>query len=214
MRENLTNLAGLSETLESISSLMRWTVGICALGAAVLLVLFISAQVRIVRRRREMKRYARFLRTHYGKGPVPVMLYRYWDREVTAYNWARRRWPYRALWEKANAGEFTPQTPSPPKRPVPPAKAAEGDAEGDTNPPKSALRPPGENRPPGTGHRLRDTRRDSFAPPPGPGKRITIQGRMPEPDADTGAASSMADGRPTGKITPREQFRERRKGTQ
>lgn len=126
MKENLTNLTGLGETLESVSSLMRWTLWGCALGAAVLLVLFIAAQVRIVRRRREMKRYARFLRANYGQGPVPAMLYRYWDAEVVGYNHARRRWPYRALWEKANAGEFTPQTPSPPKRPSSPAKAPAG----------------------------------------------------------------------------------------
>lgn len=111
MNDNLTNIATLNEVLSGMSALCRWTL----LGSAGLVaVLLAAAVIRIACRRHRMKCYERFLLDYYGSGPVPELLYRYWEKDITAYNRARRRWPFRVLWREADAGRFTPQPQMPP----------------------------------------------------------------------------------------------------
>ena len=115
MTGNEINIAGLNAALAEMSALERWATVAGALLVAVLVALVTVVQLRIRHRRGEMLSYGRFLENTYGTDSVPMLLYRYWEREVERYNRSRRRWPWRLLWREARTDRFVLKVAAPPK---------------------------------------------------------------------------------------------------
>lgn len=117
MTEVENNVAGFWELFSELSAVCRSLVLVGAIFVMVCVVFAVIVTAYILHRRGAMVRYSRFLETTYGAEPVPVLLYRYWVREVELYNRARRRWPWRLVWREACAERFALKEPKP-SRPV------------------------------------------------------------------------------------------------
>lgn len=117
MTEVENNVAGFWELFSELSAVCRSLVLVGAIFVMVCVVFAVIVTAHILHRRGAMVRYSRFLETTYGAEPVPVLLYRYWVREVELYNRARRRWPWRLVWREACAERFALKEPKP-SRPV------------------------------------------------------------------------------------------------
>lgn len=97
-----------------------WTVRsewLCVAGIALvslLLILVVAKMLHIRYVRRQMRRYADFLRDACADGPVEPLLYRKWCETVEAYNRSRRRWPFCLLCREADAGIFRRREGPPP----------------------------------------------------------------------------------------------------
>ena len=81
-----------------------WTVRsewLCVAGIALvslLLILVVAKMLHIRYVRRQMRRYADFLRGSYVDRPVDPLLYRKWSETVEAYNQSRSHWPFSLCW--------------------------------------------------------------------------------------------------------------------
>lgn len=117
MTEVENNVAGFWELFSELSAVCRSLVLVGAIFVMVCVVFAVIVTAYILHRRGAMVRYSRFLETTYGAEPVPVLLYRYWVREVELYNRARRRWPWRLVWREACVERFALKEPKP-SRPV------------------------------------------------------------------------------------------------
>lgn len=117
MTEVENNVVGFWELFSELSVVCRSLVLVGAIFVTVCVVFAVIVTAHILHRREAMVRYSRFLETTYGAEPVPVLLYRYWVREVELYNRARRRWPWRLVWREACADRFALKEPKP-SRPV------------------------------------------------------------------------------------------------
>lgn len=89
-----------------------WTVRsewLCVAGIALvslLLILVVAKMLHIRYVRRQMRRYADFLRGSYVDRPVDPLLYRKWSETVEAYNQSRSHWPFSLCWRAADARSF------------------------------------------------------------------------------------------------------------
>lgn len=117
MTEVENNVAGFWELFSELSAVCRSLVLVGTIFVMVCVAVAAIVTAHILHRRGAMVRYSRFLETTYGAEPVPVLLYRYWVREVELYNRARRRWPWRLVWREACAERFALKEPKP-SRPV------------------------------------------------------------------------------------------------
>ena len=94
-----------------------WTVRsewLCVAGIALvslLLILVVAKMLHIRYVRRQMRRYADFLRGSYVDRPL---LYRKWSETVEAYNQSRSHWPFSLCWRAADARSFPLREGPPP----------------------------------------------------------------------------------------------------
>lgn len=97
-----------------------WTVRsewLCVAGIALvslLLILVVAKMLHIRYVRRQMRRYADFLRGSYVDRPVDPLLYRKWSETVEAYNQSRSHWPFSLCWRAADASSFPLREGPPP----------------------------------------------------------------------------------------------------
>lgn len=97
-----------------------WTVRsewLCVAGIALvslLLILVVAKMLHIRYVRRQMRRYADFLRGSYVDRPVDPLLYRKWSETVEAYNQSRSHWPFSLCWRAADAKSFPLREGPPP----------------------------------------------------------------------------------------------------
>lgn len=87
---------------------------VCLGLATVVLILAVAKMVHIGHMRRQMRRYADFLRGSYVDRPVDPLLYRKWSETVEAYNQSRSHWPFSLCWRAADARSFPLREGPPP----------------------------------------------------------------------------------------------------
>lgn len=103
-----------SEGAASWSVRGEWLCVVGLLLVVSLVVVLLSRMLYIAYFRRQMRRYANFLRDSYADRPVDPLLYRKWSETVEAYNQSRSHWPFRLFWRAAETGIFQ-QREGPPR---------------------------------------------------------------------------------------------------
>lgn len=103
---SLRRMLAVSEFSDAWAIHGAWICRTVMLLSVVLVVPLLGRMLHIGHLRRQMRRYADFLRDLYAGRPVDPLLHRKWCETVEAYNRSRRRWPFRVLFGAADADRF------------------------------------------------------------------------------------------------------------